>query len=176
MKRDIALAGDFHSVTLARRADSATLTFDDRDHRCVLQDLGAGEYRLSVNGKTHRVWAVVHRGHAYVHAFGRAWEMEVVDPVTRAQRAAGGGDALTTAPMPGTVVKIMVAAGDAVHRGQPLLVIESMKMQTEIAARKDGTVEQIFVTENQTFDRGARLVALVVEVAETSPSAAQRET
>src|SRR4249920_612257 len=137
MRRDIALNGDFHSVTLARRAGSATLSFANCDHRCVLQDLGAGEYRLSVNGKTHRVWAVVHRGYAYVHAFGRAWEMEVVDPVTRAQRTAGGGDALTTAPMPGTVVRIMVAAGDAVHKGQPLLVIESMKMQTEIAARRD---------------------------------------
>jgi biotin carboxyl carrier protein len=164
LQRDIALAGAFHSVTLARREGSSTLVFGGRDHRCVLQDVGAGEYRLAVDGKTHRVRVAVHRGFAYVHAFGRAWEMEVVDPVTRAQRAAGGGDAVTTAPMPGTVVKIMVAAGDPVHKGQPLLVIESMKMQTEIAARRDGTVEQVFVVEKQTFDRGTRLVALVAEV------------
>ena len=163
MNRDIALAGAFHSVALARRADSATLTFGGRDHGCELQDLGAGEYRLAVDGKTHRVWVVVHRGHAWVHAFGRAWELEVVDPVARAQRGAHGGDAVATAPMPGTVVKIMVAEGEAVHKGQPLLIIESMKMQTEIAARRDGTVERLFVTENQTFDRGARLVALVAE-------------
>jgi biotin carboxyl carrier protein len=164
MQRDIALLGAFHSVTLARRADSATLAFGGADHRCALQELGAGEYRLAVDGKTHRVWVAVHRGHAYIHAFGRAWELEVVDPVARAQRAAGGGDAIATAPMPGTVVKILVAEGDSVHTGQPLLVIESMKMQTEIAARRDGTVERLFVTENQTFDRGARLVALAALV------------
>jgi biotin carboxyl carrier protein len=160
MRRDIALSGAFHPVALVRRADSATLTFGGRDHTCVLQDVGAGEYRLAVDGKTHRVWVAVHRGYAYIHAFGRAWEVEVVDPVTRAQRAAGGGDAVATAPMPGTVVKIMVAVGDAVRKGQPLLVIESMKMQTEIAARRDGTVECLYVAEGQTFDRGARLVAL----------------
>ena len=163
MQRDIALDGVFHSVTLARRAESATLNHGGRDHRCALQDLGAGEFRLAVDGKTHRVWVVAHRGHAWVHAFGRAWELEVVDPVARAQRGAHGGDAVATAPMPGTVVKIMVAAGDSVRKGQPLLVIESMKMQTEIAARRDGTVERVFVAENQTFDRGARLVALAAE-------------
>jgi biotin carboxyl carrier protein len=163
VRRDIALGGVFHSVALARRADSATLTVGGRGHRCALQDLGAGEYRLAVDGKTHRVWVVVHRGHAYVHAFGRAWELEVLDPAARAQRGAYGGDAVATAPMPGTVVQVMVAAGDRVHRGQPLLVIESMKMQTEITARRDGTVEQVYVAQNQTFDRGARLVALATE-------------
>ena len=163
MKSDIALSGAFHSVTLVRRADSATLGVGGRDHRCLLQEVGAGEYRIAVDGKTHRVWVVVHRGYAYVHAFGRAWELEVVDPIARAQRGAGAGEAVATAPMPGTVVKIMVAAGDAVHKGQPLLVIESMKMQTEIAARRDGTVERVFVSENQTFDRGAKLVSLVAQ-------------
>ena len=161
MQRDISLFDVFHSVTLARRADSATLALGGRDHRCVLQDLGGGEYRLAVDGKTHHVWVAVHRGYAYVHAFGRAWELEVVDPVARAQRGAGGGDAVATAPMPGTVVKLMVGEGDIVHKGQPLLVIESMKMQTEIAARRDGTVERVYVAVDQTFDRGARLVALV---------------
>lgn len=160
MKADIGLGGEFHTVTLARRAGSATLAFGGSEHRCTLHDLGAGEYRLAVDGKMHRVWAVVHQGYAYVHAFGRAWELEVVDPVARAQRTATGGDSVATAPMPGTVVKVMVAKGDAVRRGQPLLIIESMKMQTEIAARRDGTVERVFVAEGQTFDRGARLVAL----------------
>ena len=163
MQRDIALSGAFHSVTLVRRADSATLAFGGHDHRCVLQEVGAGEYRLAVDGKTHRVWVAVHRGFAYVHAFGRAWELEVIDPVARAQHAAGGREAVATAPMPGTVVKLMVAEGDRVHKGQPLVVIESMKMQTEIVARRDGTVERVFVTENQTFDRGARLVALAAD-------------
>src|SRR5439155_25562242 len=124
-----------------------------------------GECRLAVYGKTHRVWVAIDRGFAYVHAFGRGWELEVLDPITRAQRAVGGGDAMTTAPMPGAVVRSMIATGDAVRKGQPLLVIESMKMQTEITARRDGTVEQVFVTENQTFDRGAKLVSLVAQEA-----------
>jgi len=160
LKREIALFDVIHSVTLVRRADSATLAFEGRDHRCALQEVAPGEYRLAVDGKSHRVFVAVHREYAYVHAFGRAWELEVVDPIARAQRGAGGGDAVMIAPMPGTVVNIMVAEGDAVHKGQPLIVIESMKMQTEISARRDGTIERVFVTEKQTFDRGAKLVAL----------------
>jgi hypothetical protein len=99
VKQEIALAGIFHSVTLARRTNAATLGFGGREHRCALQEVGAGEYRVAVDGKTHRVWVAVHRGFAYVHAFGRAWELDVVDPIARAQRAAGG-DAVATAPMP----------------------------------------------------------------------------
>jgi biotin carboxyl carrier protein len=57
----------------------------------------------------------------------------------------------------------MVAAGDTVHKVSHR--IESMKMQTEIVARRDGTVERVFVAENQTFDRGARLVSLAAEAA-----------
>jgi len=171
VKSDISLSGAFHSVTLIRRAESATLSFGGRDHRCLLQDVGGGEYRLAVDGKTHRVWVVVHRGYAYVHAFGRAWELEVVDPVARAQRKAGGDD-IALAPMPGTIVQLMVAEGDMVHKGQSLLVIESMKLQTEIVARRDGRIERVFVAKGQTFDRGARLIELA---AETATNPAERE-
>lgn len=163
MRRDIAVGGVFHAVTLLRRGDSATLAFGGRNYACALQDIGAGEYRLSIDGRTHRLWIVVHKARAYVHAFGRAWELEVADPVERARRVAGGGDDVATAPMPGTVVALLVGEGDPVHKGQPLLVIESMKMQTEIVARRDGHVDRVFVALGQTFDRAARLVALAPE-------------
>ena len=124
-----------------------------------------------MNGKGDGVQVMVHRGYAYVHAFGRAWELEVVDPVARAQRKAGGDD-IALAPMPGTIVQLMVAEGDMVHKGQPLLVIESMKLQTEIVARRDGRIERVFVAKGQTFDRGARLIELA---AETATNPAERE-
>jgi biotin carboxyl carrier protein len=65
--------------------------------------------------------------------------------------------------MPGTVIRVDVAAGAAVAAGQVLLVIESMKMQSEITAVRDGVVDQVFLTVEDTFDRGAALVALVPE-------------
>jgi len=65
--------------------------------------------------------------------------------------------------MPGTVQAVHVAAGDQVTAGQVLVVIESMKMQSEITAGRDGVVERVLVDVGDTFDRGAALVALEAE-------------
>ena len=67
------------------------------------------------------------------------------------------------APMPGTVINVAVAPGESVTTGQPLVVIESMKMQSEIVAWRDGTVERVHLDVGTTFDRGAALVALEPE-------------
>ena len=163
MLRDITLASVSHSVTLFRRATSSTLAYGGHEYPCALQNAGPGEYTFFVDGISHRIWIAVHKDIAYVHAFGRAWELEIADPLTRAQHSATDGDAVATAPMPGTATTIFVAQGDVVQKGQPLLVIESMKMQTEIIARRDGVIERVFLVEGQSFERGACLVSLVAK-------------
>lgn len=163
MKREISIGGEFQSVSLVRRGKSATIEVDARQHPCSMHAIGAGEYQLAIGGKTHRVWVATHRDAVWVHAFGRSFELEVLDPVERAARAASGGDSVITAPMPGAVVAIYVAVGDLVKKGQPLVVIESMKMQTEILASRDGEVDAVSVSLGATFERGAKLISLKVE-------------
>jgi biotin carboxyl carrier protein len=65
--------------------------------------------------------------------------------------------------MPGTVVEVTVAVGDEVSQGQRLVVIESMKMQSELVAERDGVVASVFRAVGDTFDRGAPLVSLEPE-------------
>ncbi len=77
-----------------------------------------------------------------------------------ALREAGGGDAGSRklkAPMPGRVVKILVAEGDSVERGAPVVIVEAMKMENEMYAPLDGTVARIAVAEGDTVDSGALL-------------------
>jgi 3-methylcrotonyl-CoA carboxylase alpha subunit len=62
--------------------------------------------------------------------------------------------------MPGVVIALHVEAGDGVAEGQPLVLIESMKMQTQIAAPRDGIVERVHLRVGDQFERGAVLVAL----------------
>ena len=62
--------------------------------------------------------------------------------------------------MPGAVIAVSVEPGATVRRGQALLLIESMKMETTIVAPCDGTVQAVHVTIGQTFDRDAPLVTL----------------
>ncbi len=64
------------------------------------------------------------------------------------------------APMPGTVLKILVSEGEQVSENQPLLVLEAMKMENQIVASTNGTVSGIHVNEGQAVDAGAPLITI----------------
>jgi biotin carboxyl carrier protein len=66
------------------------------------------------------------------------------------------------APMPGVVIKILVAAGETVEKGQAVVVMESMKMQMELRSTVAGVVEKIAVQERSQVDKGALLVKITV--------------
>ena len=65
-----------------------------------------------------------------------------------------------TAPMPGKILKIMVSAGDKVSEGDPILILEAMKMENEIYAGSDGKIEKINVNVNDMVDTGDTLVII----------------
>jgi acetyl/propionyl-CoA carboxylase alpha subunit len=159
MSYEIALEGGAaHQVDLARHGTRATVTIDGIAYHGALRPAGDG-WELTLEDRVEPLWIVVDRDAVYVHAFGRAWTLSVIDPVERA-RGGGPSEDVATAPMPGSVIAVAVAAGDAVVQGQQLMVIESMKMQNEIVAARDGVVERVYLEVGATFDRGAALVAL----------------
>ena len=64
------------------------------------------------------------------------------------------------APMPGLITKILINEGDAIKKGDSLLIIEAMKMENEIKAPHAGIVTTIYVLENQAVDQGVSLITL----------------
>ena len=103
---------------------------------------------------------VVRRGAEFtVLDQGRAHALTLVDPLADAGQAEAGGGHLT-APMPGKIVAVRVKAGDAVTRGQPLVVLEAMKMEHTITAPADGTVAAVRFAAGEQVEEGAELVAL----------------
>jgi biotin carboxyl carrier protein len=159
--------GRAHTVEVVRHGTRATVTIDGRDHQVSLRPAGdAAELTLATRAEP--VWTVVDGDTVWVHAFGRAWALSLVDPVERAL-SGGASEDTVSAPMPGTVITVAVAAGDQVSAGQPLVVIESMKMQSEIVAVRDGEVEKVFLAVGDTFDRGAPLVSLVALNTDSEP-------
>lgn len=158
-----------HDVRLTRRegAQPSLLQIDGHAHLVSLRELGDGA-EIIVDDRTEPVWIAVDHDAVYVHAFGCAWRLEVLDA---AERALADGDQadVYAAPMPGIVVTAAVGAGQAVSAGEPLLVIESMKMQSDIVAWRDGVVARA-PRVGDSFVRGDVLVALEPEVNGAAPS------
>ena len=95
---------------------------------------------------------------------GENWRLAEIDPL-----AAREGDdpsaGRLTAPMPGRVTQLFVEAGDTVRRGEPLIIIEAMKMEHTVAAPVDGTVEAVRFAVGDLVEEGAELIALATVAA-----------
>jgi|SRR5436190_7078714 len=74
--------------------------------------------------------------------------------------AARSGPQRVVAPMPGKVIRVAVAAGDSVRAGQPLVVVEAMKMENELRAGRDGTVADVPAREGMLVEAGTLLVVI----------------
>jgi acetyl/propionyl-CoA carboxylase alpha subunit len=150
--------GEPRRVTATRTANGATLWIDGEPHPARLTP-DADAILVRVGDRAGRAHVHIEGDVAHVHALGRTWRVEIVDPAERSAAAADHAD-VVSAPMPGSVVAMPVAAGEEVALGQPLVVIESMKMQSELVATRDGVVARLHLEVGDTFDRGAALVSL----------------
>lgn len=80
-------------------------------------------------------------------------------PVAAAPVSAAGADALT-APMPGTILKVLVNPGEVVENNQPVMILEAMKMENQIVADKAGTVQGIHVSAGDVVNPGDALITI----------------
>ena len=131
------------------------------------------KYKVTLNGRTYEV--EVEAGKAMLldeyeavvpSAPAAAPAPVAAAPVAAAPAAAPAAPAVTaagetvSAPMPGTILKVNVTAGQAVKEGDLLVVLEAMKMENEIFAPKAGTVAQVLVNKGSSVDTGAALVVI----------------
>ncbi len=80
-------------------------------------------------------------------------------PAAAAPAAVAGGEPVKS-PMPGNILKINVAPGQAVKEGDVLIVLEAMKMENDVVAPRDGTVAQIVVSKGAVVETGTTLVVM----------------
>ncbi len=113
-----------------------------------------------------RIMATVYRQGEVAHVFSPAGatQITVVDMLAHAGQGPAEGGRLT-APMPGKVVSFGVKAGDKVSKGQPLAVMEAMKMEHTIAAPADGVVEELLYAPGDQVAEGAELLKIAVAAA-----------
>lgn len=166
MKYLVRINGGDHEVALGAEG----VTHAGREARAHLEGVRPGTpvRLLTLDGKVHSLLA---RRHAEAGSYtlwldGYRYEVEALDERTRSIRelSAGAekasGPAPLIAPMPGLVVRVSVAVGDAVAAGQALVSIEAMKMENELRSKSAGTVRVVRAVEGAAVEKGAILVEL----------------
>jgi biotin carboxyl carrier protein len=152
--------------TIEVEVDGDRVTVDGRAHSATLGVISGTPLRqLLIDGRplTLSVEAIG-RGRWALTPKGERWEMEVLDERTRHIRSlASGGDqrraaGVLKAPMPGLVVRVQVQPGDQVAAGDPLVVLEAMKMENELKAGAPGVVKSLRVAAGEAVEKGQVLV------------------
>jgi acetyl/propionyl-CoA carboxylase alpha subunit len=113
---------------------------------------------LMVNGRPYEI--TFHKDLDWIKAFGGLHRLEVRDEEARISKPVSG-DGRIKAPIPGLVTRVMVETGQEVEMGDPLLILEAMKMENEIRAPKTGVVQALPVSEGQTVLRDQVLAEVV---------------
>lgn len=136
--------GEAHAVDVRQTDVGLSLVFEDgRSLEAAATPQGAGEWLIQL---PHVDVAVV------------------VDGQRHGRRGAGGpsgaGTQRVTAPMPGRVVRVLVAVGDEVTHRQGLVVVEAMKMENELGAPKAGRITEIAVVEGVSVEAGRLLIVI----------------
>lgn len=145
-----------------------TFKINGAEYKCAVEEIEAGLTNVTVNGKTYQVETEKPVAPAPKPAAPKAAPVAApaaaaapapaAEPKAAAPVAADG--VKVKSPLPGSVIKVVVTEGQAVKKGDTLLVLESMKMENPIMAEQDGTVKQIVVAAGQNVMQDDVLLVL----------------
>ncbi len=156
-----------HSAVVSRRGEETQVAVDDGEllpvnHWPVLQGKAISIRHADRLHLVH-ITGLDSKGKVAVTLNGRPISLTVMDEL-RAQAMESLGDAAgsgtISADIPGLVVEIKVEEGQVVHQGDPVIVVEAMKMQNELCAAVSGTVSSVPVKEGQAVNPGDALVVI----------------
>jgi 3-methylcrotonyl-CoA carboxylase alpha subunit len=157
---DIAAQGAHHIFTLERSAGAQTLVLGAQRWVLATSARGAQAHDVTLG---ERRWAltVYFSGERFsVFAPEGSAVVDEIDPITHSADGAFDVGGLL-APMPGKVIAFLAKVGDVVTQGQPLAVMEAMKMEHTIAAPRDGTIEALLYAVGDQVGEGGELLRMV---------------
>lgn len=157
---------DDHAYTISIDGQDTVLIDGEPVPADLQTSLDGTLHSLIIEGRSYAV-RIQDQEEAYrVQIGGEIYDVVVEDERTHrlagVKGALGGaaGEVVIKSPMPGVIVEISVAEGDEVHKGQTLIVLESMKMHNEFKAPKDGTVHAIRVAQGDKVDKNVVMLTL----------------
>jgi 3-methylcrotonyl-CoA carboxylase alpha subunit len=159
--QDLVLDDGVDRRTVAAVAEAAgwRLHIDGRMIRASGEVLADGALSLTLDGAARRLMVLDYAAETMVVLDGDAWSFTEIDALaTEAGEDLSAGK--LTAPMPGRVTRVLVGAGAAIRRGEPLMIIEAMKMEHTVTAPVDGVVASVRFAVGERVEEGAELITL----------------
>jgi len=149
-----------HALTMSYAHDN--LVFRSGDAECMVRDSHRNGTQLSITVSGKKISAHVVRVDELFHVFyeGHHWQLLWRDPIAHAGEQESEAGRLT-APMPGKIVSLLVAAGIVVDKGTPLLIMEAMKMEHTISAPSKGSVTELLYAVGDQVAEGAQLLTFI---------------
>ena len=184
MRYDVAVNGRIRRVVVTRSGGDFLVAVDDRVRRVNTVRVDAQTLSLVVsepldthgppledaddsNGlsRSYEVAVAADPAASQVGQIGATTLVAALGGRRRSERspsdgAGGSAEPRIVAPMSGTVVRVLVAKGEAVRSRQPVVVVEAMMMENELRASRDGTVVDVWAREGLSVDAGALLVLI----------------
>ena len=117
-----------------------------------------GSGRVEIDGRGTRADAIKHPGGVTVFVDGADYRFGFPDPVVPSSEGTGGD--VVMAPMPGAVKSVTATMGQTVSKGDPLMILEAMKMEHTLSAPRDGVIAEITVTDGDQVEDGTVLATL----------------
>ncbi|RVX42883.1 acetyl-CoA/propionyl-CoA carboxylase biotin carboxyl carrier protein [Nonomuraea polychroma] len=146
--------------------ESAEVRADDGQAAARIRKDGPG-LTVTIGGRTEHYVHVRDGQTLWLGRDGRAWAFTrhlIGDPGDR-PGAAGAGDGVVRSPMPGTVLVVKAQLGERVSEGQPLVIVEAMKMEHTVTAPRDGVLSELPVEPGRPVDMDAVLAVVTSEEA-----------
>jgi len=168
MSVEIKLDKRIASVKLLKQFENLLeIKVDDKVYQIDLMHNDEGIFSILENGRSYNIELVPQPRpkHYTAYTLYDNYEIEVIDAESRYLRNRAGSTQLLSentisSPMPGKVVKIPVNEGDEVKKGDTVITISAMKMESEYKSPIDGKIVKIFVNEGSTVEANQKLIEI----------------
>jgi len=152
----------FNDTTLDISSDGQifSLTLDDKTIHAEVLHAENGKLDLLIDGKRVTAYVSFENANRWVTVNGQTFVLTKSSGAHKRGHGHHHAAGELTAPMPGQVRAVNVSEGDAVTKGQTLLVLEAMKMEIRIHSPQDGMVKKLFVKQGQTVEREQILIEI----------------
>lgn len=167
MKLQAAVGEISYQIEVRRVDEKVFARVDDREYELEASQPEPNVYLLKHNGRVYEFYVdgAAKLGQSQiVSSRSRDYDVTLIDPkrLRGSSALAGSADGLAEikSMMPGKVVRLIASVGEAVEKGDPILIVEAMKMQNDLKAPKAGVVKEIRVSEGSTVSAGDVLAVI----------------